>query len=383
MKLLYITSLSGHRINSFMRSAIVAANEENLDMTIACNMTNADKILYEQDCKQYGIKMAHIDFDRNPLSRMNMSAKKQLTKLIRENNFDIIHCNTPIGGVLGRICGKEQNVPYIIYMAHGFHFWHGAPIKNWLLYYPVEKMLAYYTDLIITINQDDYILAKEKLKAKKIEYVHGVGVDLSKFDTKKNVNPPDFRNSICCKSEDILLLSVGELNDNKNQSIVIRAMSKLKKDKVHYIVAGQGGKKKELLNLAEKLGVKDRVHLLGYRSDVLQIYREADIFVFPSKREGLPSSIMEAMASGKPCVVSRIRGATDLIEEGKGGYFFDPSNVDELVSVLEKTLNQKEYWSKMGAYNSKKVVKFGFDVAVEELRTIYREAISFIKKQKD
>lgn len=152
MKLLYITSLSGRRINGFMRSAIYAANEMGIDFTMACNMDMADKEGYEDDCKQYGIKTIHIDFDRNPLSKKNLLAYRQLCAEIHRGGYDAVHCNTPIGGLLGRICAHKEHVPTIIYQAHGFHFWTGAPLKNWLLYYPVERVLARYTDNVACVG---------------------------------------------------------------------------------------------------------------------------------------------------------------------------------------------------------------------------------------
>ena len=184
MKLLYVTSQSGRRINGFMRSAIIAARQLNIDFTIVSNMDHADKQLYEEDCRTYGIKAEHIDCDRNPLAKKNYTlAKKQLLDLMKREKYDVVHCNTPIGGVLGRICAKEAKIPYVIYQAHGFHFWQGAPLKNWICYYPVERILAHYTDLLITINNEDYIRAQKfhLRRGGRVVKVPGVGVDVKKF----------------------------------------------------------------------------------------------------------------------------------------------------------------------------------------------------------
>lgn len=374
MNLLYITSLSGKRINSFMRSAIYAAKALNINFTICCNMNGADKELYKQDCEKYGIEAVHIDFDRNPLSRINYSeAKKQLNELMQKRRFDIIHCNTPIGGVLGRLCGKKYGIKTVIYQAHGFHFWTGAPKKNWLIYYPVEKYLARYTDILITINKEDYKRAQNfhLKKGGKIYYVHGVGVDCKRFLNSGENKRSEIRNSLGLKADDILLLSVGELNENKNHAEVIRAISKCDNTDLHYAVAGKGDIKASLELLAKELNLEQRVHFLGFIDNMPDHYKAADLFVFPSKREGLPSAVMEAMASGLPCLVSNIRGCNDLIDEN-GGLLFDPSNDRDLSDKIEIMLSKKDSWAELGEYNKEKVLSFGFDNAVAELTEIYK-----------
>ena len=374
MNLLYITSLSGKRINSFMRSAIYAAKALNINFTICCNMNGADKELYKQDCEKYGIEAVHIDFDRNPLSSINYSeAKKQLNELMQKRRFDIIHCNTPIGGVLGRLCGKKYGIKTVIYQAHGFHFWTGAPKKNWLIYYPVEKYLARYTDILITINKEDYKRAENfhLKKGGKIYYVHGVGVDCKRFLNRGENKRSEIRNSLGLKADDILLLSVGELNENKNHAEVIRAISKCDNTDLHYAVAGKGDIKASLESLAKELNLEQRVHFLGFIDNMPDHYKAADLFVFPSKREGLPSAVMEAMASGLPCLVSNIRGCNDLIDEN-GGLLFDPSNNRDLSDKIEIMLSKKDSWAELGEYNKEKVLSFGFDNAVAELTEIYK-----------
>lgn len=374
MNLLYITSLSGKRINSFMRSAIYAAKALNINFTICCNMNGADKELYKQDCEKYGIEAVHIDFDRNPLSSINYSeAKKQLNELMQKRRFDIIHCNTPIGGVLGRLCGKKYGIKTVIYQAHGFHFWTGAPKKNWLIYYPVEKYLARYTDILITINKEDYKRAENfhLKKGGKIYYVHGVGVDCKRFLNSGENKRSEIRNSLGLKADDILLLSVGELNENKNHAEVIRAISKCDNTDLHYAVAGKGDIKASLESLAKELNLEQRVHFLGFIDNMPDHYKAADLFVFPSKREGLPSAVMEAMASGLPCLVSNIRGCNDLIDEN-GGLLFDPSNDRDLSDKIEIMLSKKDSWAELGEYNKEKVLSFGFDNAVAELTEIYK-----------
>lgn len=377
MKLLYVTSQSGRRINGFMRSAIIAAKQLDIDFTIASNMDKADKELYIEDCETYGIKAKHIDFDRNPLAMKNYThAKKQLLDFMRQEKFDVVHCNTPIGGVIGRICAKEAKIPYVIYQAHGFHFWDGAPLKNWICYYSVERYLAHLTDMLITINNEDYNRAKKfTLKNNGVVVkVPGVGVDLSKFDMslrdlkEKQTIRMSLRKLWEIHINAIIYISVGELNENKNHEVAIRALAKTKNKDFYYVVCGEGNKKEYLIDLAEKLGVRDRVRFLGYQSNIAEILLACDCFLFTSFREGLPGSLMEAMASGLPCIASKIRGCIDLLEESK--YLFNPNNPNELsdmmISIMKKEESRREIEK-----NSKRVVSFNLNNAVESLKKLY------------
>lgn len=378
MKLLYITSLSGLRINGFMRSAIVAARDIGIEFTMACNMDHADKRLYAEDCEYYGIKAVHIDFDRNPVLPKNYTiARKQLTELMKKEHYDVVHCNTPIGGVLGRICAKKAKVPYVIYQAHGFHFWKGAPVMNWVLYYPVEWLLARHTDMLITINNEDYEQARNfHLKKRgKVVMVPGVGVDLSKFnaDFRLSKEGKEIRRSIRKKwmidAAARVFVSVGELNDNKNQEVAIRALAKMKNPSYYYVLCGEGEKKEYLIQLAEELRIADRVMFLGYQNNISDILIACDYFVFTSLREGLPGALMEAMASGIPCIASKIRGCTDLLRGSK--YMFDPRNPDDLAEKMTGIIEYKESQKEV-ARNREYVVNFDINNAINSLKALYK-----------
>ena len=372
MKLLYITSRSGKRINGFMLSAIHAARAAGIDFTMACNMDGAEKPGYAEDCKIYGIKTVHVDFERNPLALKNILAHKQLNEIIRKGNYDVIHCNTPIGGVLGRICGFEQKVPVIIYQAHGFHFYQGAPLKNWLLYYPVERLLAHLTDVLITINREDYERAK-KFKAGKVYYVPGVGIDLNKFNTDA-VDTAGIRSEFGLKKQDFLLLSVGEINCNKNHRVVIEALGKIKNVGIYYIICGTGPLTAEYENLAKQLGIEKQIIFAGYRKDILEFYKTADVFLFPSYREGLPVALMEAMACGLPVICSNIRGNTDLIENGVSGMLTgnDPDSVADAILTMYRDENLRKRYANAAR---EKIEQYSIEHVSEMMREIYQSAL--------
>ena len=368
MKMLYITSLSGRRINGFMRSAIMAARKLNIEFTMACNTDGADTEGYATDCAEHGIKLVHIDFARNPLSWQNKKAYHQLLALMQEERFDAVHCNTPIGGVLGRLCAKKAKIPHVIYQAHGFHCWSGAPLKNWLLYYPVERLLAHYTDLLITINQEDYRRA-QKFRLKKhgkLTLVHGVGVDAEKVENVM-IDKVAKRTQLGVPESAILFVTAGELNENKNQITAIEAFAKANIPNARLIICGDGEKREELREYIVLRNMVDKISLAGFRRDIFEILKASDIFILPSFREGLPGALMEAMAAGLPCMASRIRGNVDLL--GKDyPYLFTPDDVGELYEKMQKMAGEYTNW---GVYCKERIKRYTLPVVVEELKGIY------------
>lgn len=265
-------------------------------------------------------------------------------KLHKFSKYEFIHCHSPIGGVVGRIVAKLNSIKSI-YTAHGFHFYKGAPLKNWLLFYPVEWFLSWFTDVLITINGEDFDCGKKKLHSKEVYYVPGVGIDTKKFqlsstDIKKK------RIDLGFNDTDVIILSIGELNDNKNHSIVIKAMGELIKTNLkiskplHYVIAGKGDLADELLNIAKEKRIESQVHLLGFRTDVPELLQATDIFVLPSKREGLNVSLMEAIVSGKVCIASNIRGNKDLIIDEGIGYLVDSTDLQGWENAITHVLTR-------------------------------------------
>lgn len=264
-----------------------------------------------------------IPFERNPFKPGNIQAYKQLKKIIDEGNYDIIHCHTPVGAMLTRLAAQDarKKGSKVFYTAHGFHFYKGAPLINWLAYYPVEKWLARKTDVLITINKEDYKRA-QKFKAGKVVYVPGVGIDINKF-SKRIGNREEKRTELGLQDTDFVLLSVGELIPRKNHALVLDALEELMKsgnlDDIQYLVCGRGVLSDALKKKASDLGIANHVHFLGYRNDIGEICNASDLFVFMSLQEGLPVALMEAMACGLPVICSDIRGNSDLVMDGVSG----------------------------------------------------------------
>ena len=371
MKILYVTTIGGTM--KFFKDFICSLLSDGHTVDIVANENRRPVAEYY---REWGCKVYNIPFSRNPFSKSNIQAYRDLKSLVKKENYDIVHCHTPVAAMCTRFaCRKlRRKGTKVFYTAHGFHFYKGAPLKNWLIYYPVEKICSYFTDVLITINKEDYALAQKKMKAKRVEYVAGVGIDTKRFSSLKlsDEQKSELRKEIGVPENAKLLLSVGELNENKNQKATLEALSLLDEENIYYVVAGTGNKEDYLKNLAKELGLEERFYLLGHRDDVPQLYNVADCFAHPSFREGLPVSVMEAMASGLPCVVSKIRGNEDLVEDGVNGFLCNPFNSNEFANAIGKLMNDIELHKKMSQANADIAEEFATDNINQKMLIIYQ-----------
>ncbi|GEN57840.1 glycosyl transferase family 1 [Halolactibacillus alkaliphilus] len=347
------------------------------EVHVACNFIEGNTCSNERinvlknNLMKLSVKFHQIDFKRNVMKFSdNIKAYNQVKNLANDNKYKFIHCHSPIGGVVSRLVGKATKTK-VIYTAHGFHFFKGAPLKNWIIYYPIEKWLSRYTDVLITINKEDYNRAKNKFKAKKIEYIPGVGLDVDKFQNVM-VDKKAKRDEIGISEEVFIILSVGELNKNKNHEVVIRAIAKIDNPSIHYLVCGQGNLDGYLRNLSKELGIENQVNLLGFRKDIPEICKVSDLFAFPSYREGLSVALMEAMANGLPVVCSNIRGNSDLIEDGKGGYLVEPADVEGFAKYIKELISDSDIRIEFGKFNHKKIENYSIENVLCEMEKIYK-----------
>lgn len=316
-----------------------------------------------------------IPFERNPLKPGNVKAYRMLRQIIEKEQFDLIYCHTPVGAMLARLAGisARKKGTKVIYMAHGFHFYSGAPLLNWMLYYPVEKFLSRFTDGLITINQEDFQRA-QKFHAGKTVLIPGVGIDLDKFQ-KKEPTRQEIRNKLGIPESKIILMSVGELTKRKNHMVMIEALARLKEYDILYVICGDGPLKAQLRAKAEELGVRDRLKLLGFRKDIAELHKAADIFVFPSLQEGLPVALMEAMASGLPIVASKIRGNEDLISNNQGGYLVNPTDSEQVAKAIEKMIQNPKKREKMEKRNLEIITKYGQETVLQKMDEFFDEIV--------
>lgn len=330
-------------------------------------------------------KKFNIPFERSPLKRKNIIAYKDLKSIIESNHYHIIHCHTPMGGVISRLAARKMrnNGTKVLYTAHGFHFCKGAPIKNWLLYYPIEKFLATITDCLITINQEDFQLAKKAFHAKMIKHVNGVGVNTEIFSPVKQFHKSVLKAEHGYNSEEFLLFYAAEFNHNKNQQFLIRAIDLIKEKvpNIKLLLAGDGLLLNECKELASKLGIIDRIDFLGFRNDIDLLLKMSDLAVASSLREGLPVNILEAMSCGLPVIATNNRGHRELIRDEENGWLIHPDNVQEIATKII-VLAQNQHLLKRYGSNSRKIIiqDFGIEKILSQKSQIYQ---SFMNEVED
>ncbi|GIM28755.1 putative glycosyltransferase EpsD [Clostridium polyendosporum] len=325
----------------------------------------------------YCDKKYNIPIERSPLNLSNFKACKEIKKIIYNNQYSIIHCHTPMGGVLARLAAKaaRNKGTKVFYTAHGFHFCKGAPLLNWILYYPLERWLARYTDCLITINNEDYNLAvNHHFRAKKIERIHGVGVDTEKFKPVSKSEQDMLREKHGYKTDDFLLYYVAELNKNKNQQLLIKVISKVRKEipNVHLLLVGEGNLMNFYKSLTKELNIDDIVDFLGFRKDVDEISKMSDVAVASSLREGLPVNIMEAMACGKPVIATNNRGHRELVVDGLNGWLVS-NNSTYLMSEYIINLKRSRDLIKSIEKNAREYILDTYDInsVMNEMTNLY------------
>ena len=367
-KVLFTATVVKTHINVFHLPYLKWFKEQGYEVHVAAKNDFINEPCIIPNCDKY----YDVKFARFPFSKTNIKAYKQLKKLIQENNYDIIHCHTPVAGVLTRLAARKNKNTTVIYTAHGFHFFKGAPLLNWLIYYPVERFCARFTDKLITINKEDYERAKRFSLRKngKVYYVPGVGINLEKIENLK-VDIKQKKKELVIPEDIPVLLSVGELIKRKNHKTVLKALSQIKDKNFIYLICGRGVLKEYLYNLTKQLGLESKVKFLGFRKDIAEICKVTDLFIFPSYHEGLPVALMEAMAAGLPVIASNVRGNRDLIAKEN---LFEPDDIETLKNLIEKRLElvkQKELrkvsYINLKQYSLKNVLKQMAEIYEEQL----------------
>ncbi len=348
-KVLFVATITKHIIG-FHTPYLKWFKEQGYEVHVA---SNGDEPI------AYCDKHFNLPFERFPFKKNNLKVYNQLKEIINENNYQIIHCHTPVGGVLARLAAKKvrKNGTKVIYTAHGFHFYKGAPLLNWLIYYPIEKIMAKYTDCLITINKEDYEFAKKHLHAKKIEYVHGVGVSKSKFNFDMTPDEKnELRRTIGLKEKDFVLIQVGELNKNKNQIMAITAMKDLIKDNrnIHLLLVGAGSLENYYKEKINEYNLQHNVHMLGYRKDIPKLLKISNLLLSLSYREGLPVNVIEARMCGLPIIATNCRGSRDIANK-----VIEMDNVKELSDSIKLCIEGKEnfIYSECNEYELENVLK--------------------------
>lgn len=379
MKKVLLTATVQSHICQFHKPLVKMLHEHGYEVHVAA---------YDNLYQKNGLKIDFVDkafnvpFSRSPKSPDNFAAYKELKKIINNEHYDYIHCNTPMGGIVTRLAARKARKEgvEIIYTAHGFHFYKGAPLIAWLLFYPIEKFFGkHYTDKLITISKTDYEMAIEKHICDKVYQIHSVGINSEKFSKVEEHVLDTYRTDYGLKTTDFTCICTGELNKNKRQRLVIDALPEIVKKVPNFklLIAGNGDKKEALEKQIQELGMEDHAKLIGYRTDLEIFVNLSDIAVSASLREGLGINLIEAMNCYKPVVGSVNRGHSEFIKNGINGFLAYGATDEEISSSFAKSIiklaTNKKLYDKL-AMQAHADAQIYIDSNVEkELQTIYFE----------
>lgn len=355
--------------------------EQGCQVHIACNFDytqdtdEARTKAYIETLKSQGVILHNLGFARSPFGPSNLEAYRKLKAIINSEHFDLIHCHTPTASMLTRLAARKarKRGSTVMYTCHGFHFHNAAPKKNWLLYYPVERFLSRCCDYIVTINREDFRRAGT-FHCRNVRYIPSVGVDLDRI-RKLKIDKNAVKRRLGIPEDKILILSAGELIERKNHQVILRALAKLRNPDIYYAIAGKGPLKDHLLRLAQELGIADRVLLLGFRTDIFELYHGADISAFPSRIEGLGLAGVEAMAAGVPLVSSNVHGILDYVVDGQTGYALAPEDADGFAAAIGKLAANPALREHMKENCQRTVEPFNLPNALRVMWDIYDEIL--------
>lgn len=372
MKILFVATVRSH-IGQFHMPFIRELKARGVEVHAAFKDNSADKPGLDLSVID---KTFEVPFERRPLRLNNIKAYRELKKIIDGNGYDAVHCHTPMGAVITRLAAKSarKKGTKVIYTAHGFHFFKGASIKNWMFFYPVEKYLSKYTDCLITINSEDCELAhKKKFRAGKIYKVHGVGVELDKFKAVDADEKARLRAEYGYDGDTFIMIYPADLSVRKNQPMLFDALQKIaeKNKNVKLLLPGQPIRLEEYERMISERGIADNVEFLGYRRDINNLVGLSDLSVASSFQEGLPINIIEAMAMGNAIVATDVRGNNDAVEDGVNGYLVPVGDSDLMAEKILELMNDREKLRTFGENGLDMVKDFSTENVNREMLTIY------------
>lgn len=369
-KILYVTTVSS-TINAFLVPHIKYLIEKGYKVDVATNITDElDKSLID-----VGVRVFKVDFQRTPISLKNSRAYKQIREIQKNEKYDMVHVHTPVASFVTRCALRKEKNLKIIYTCHGFHFYKGRSILNWVLFYPIEYLAARWTDKLITINSEDLEVAKKfKLRNNgSVSKIHGVGIEKEKY-VVENFDKSEYRRKLNLENEDFVILVLSELNKNKNHIQLIKAMSKLK-DKypnIKALFAGVGPLEEEIKSQIKNYGLENNIQLLGWRNDVKELINSCDVVGLFSKREGLGKCLLEGMICGKAVIATNTRGPKELIVNDENGFLFEIDEHEETIKSIEKIYKDKSLKAKFEYNGKKKADKYLVENVLFQLDEIYK-----------
>lgn len=362
---------------SFEKSDMTILRQLGYEIHIATNMDSEEWLRDDGSLDSMGVIKHQIDFGRSPFSKQSVKAYFQLKKLIKEEKYDLVHFHTPVASAVGRMAATKAHRlgTKIIYTCHGFHFHKGSSAKDWIIYYPIEKFLSKKTDMIITINREDFGVI-EKFDVAFKEYIPGVGIDYSHIRSV-NVDVDRIRKSLSIPDSSFVVLCIGELSARKNQSVLIEAMHILNDDNVYLLLCGAGTKEKEYRDLVKKYSLEKNVLLLGQleHESIIKLCHAVDIGAVPSKIEGLGLAGLEIMSSGKPIIGSAVHGIKDYLINGETGIAVDFDKPEEYASAINLLAKNKTLRQRYAEMALEKAKEFDIEKSKNKMIACYKKVL--------
>lgn len=353
--------------------------EQGYEMEIACSDVGGRMEEIRSQLRDLALKIHVVRLVRSPVSPTNRKGYQDMKQVIAQGHYDLIWTNEPVMGVVTRLAARKARRAgaKVIYMVHGFHFYRGAPKLNWLIFYPIEKLMSQYCDRIVTMNGEDRRLAESRFST-PVSFIHGIGVNGTRFHPISPEEQLDVRAHEGLSKDDFVVICIGELNENKNQETLIEAAALIRNriPSLKVMLAGKGDLEQALRSLIRERGLEDTVQLLGYRKDLPRLLPAVDLAVSCSKREGLPQNIIEAMLCQKPVIASHNRGHDELVRDGETGYLFAPDDVSALADFLIRLQKDPRLRVELGRVGAQRAVSYTTVCTTREIAAVLQELLN-------
>lgn len=392
MKKILILATVGGFLPQFELDNVRILQELGYEVHYAANLEHPNYSLAKDCLEGMGIRLHQISIVKSPFRIIrNGKAFMEVVGLIRREKIAAVHCHTPTGGLIGRLsglcCGMAVKVAYT---AHGFHFYQGAPQPGAFIYYIAERILARFTDILIVINEEDRQNA-EKFHLRKngqVFQIPGAGLDTGRFVPFTEGERSARRKKLGLEEEDFFLLSIGELNENKNQHSVLLALERMCREgkdisHIRYGICGDGVNRRKLEEEIKELGLSDNVKMYGYQDPVRPFLGCADAFIFPSRREGLGMAALEALSMGIPVIAADNRGTQEYMDPGKNGFVCAWNDIGGYIRGIEAVQSMgKEQRKEMEYYCRESVKGFEKEDAGRAMHEVYCRMDDMIDDQR-
>ena len=368
-KLLLVANVAKEHVLKFHVPTIERLSEDGWLVDVACG--GSESVPF---CR----KQFELPIDRSPFNSHFVKAIKLLRSIIDEGRYDIIYCHTSVGGLVARVASRpfRKKGIRVIKFAHGTYFYNGAPLYNYILYYPLYKYLSTITDDIITITHEDFVFSKRHYRFPRIHYVHGIGIETSRFLVPdRNEVRNKYREDLNIPQSSIVLVYVAELIKNKNQLLLLQVLERvlLHHPDTYLMLIGPEHDDGKLKHTAKQLGIDEHVRFMGWRDDIPNLLAVSDICTASSIREGLGLNLVEAMAAGLPIIATNNSGHAEILHNDPGVGFLVPFDSAKFAERVVELINNIQLRTQMGEIGRTVCAKYDSKAILPQILRILAE----------